>query len=54
METQTEKRLVDPAGEGKGGMNWESSMETYALSYEKLTASGDLLWDSAAAAELLQ
>ena len=30
-----ENRLEDIAGEGEGGMNWESSMETYKLSYVK-------------------
>ena len=28
-------RLVDPTGEGEGGMNGESSMETYTLPYVK-------------------
>ena len=26
-----ENRLVDVVGEGEGGMNWESSIETYIL-----------------------
>ena len=25
--------LVDTAGEGEGGMNWESGMETYTFPY---------------------
>ena len=33
-------RLVDKAGEGEGGTNWESSIETYTLPYVKL----DSLW----------
>ena len=28
-------RLVDTAGEEQGGMNWESSNETYTLPYKK-------------------
>ena len=28
-------RIVDKVGEGDGGMNWESSMETYILLYVK-------------------
>ena len=31
-----ENRLVHTAGEAKGGMNWESSIEAYTLSYVKL------------------
>ena len=28
-----QNRLVDTVEEGEGGMNWESSIETYALLY---------------------
>ena len=38
-------RFVDIEGEGEGGMNWESSFETYTLPYVKLIASGNLLYD---------
>ena len=33
--TDMENRLVDTAGEGEGGANWQNSMETYALPYVK-------------------
>ena len=33
-------------GDGEGGMNGESSMETYTPSYAKHMASGNLLYDS--------
>ena len=32
-DTDAEKRLVDTGEEGEGGTNWESSIETYILSY---------------------
>ena len=28
-----ENRYVDTVGEGEGGTNWESSVETYTLQY---------------------
>ena len=31
----TDNRLADTVGEGEGGMNGESSMETYTLPYVK-------------------
>ena len=34
-EADIENRLVDTAGKGDGGMTWESSDETYTLSYVK-------------------
>ena len=34
---------MDTAGEGEGGMNWESSMEAYTLPYVKQVANGKLL-----------
>ena len=37
---------MDTVGEGEGGMNGESNMETYTLPYVKLTASGTLLCDA--------
>ena len=33
-------------GEGEGGTNWESSMETLTLPYVKETASGNLLYEA--------
>jgi len=30
-----QRRLVDTAGEEQGGMNWDSSIETYTLPYVK-------------------
>ena len=42
-DADTENRLVDTVGEGQGGINWKSSMETYTLSYVKQIDSGNLL-----------
>ena len=36
-------RLMDIAGAGEGGMNWESSSELYILPFVKQTANGKLL-----------
>ena len=44
-DADIEKKLVNTGGEGEGGKNWESSTETYPLSYLKLD-SGKLLYDS--------
>ena len=41
-----EKRLVDTVREEKGGMNWESSIETYTLPYVKQTAGRNFLYDA--------
>ena len=35
-DTDIENRLVDTVGERKGGMDWETSIETYLLPYVKL------------------
>ena len=37
-EADIENRPVDTVGEGEGGMNWESSIETYTLLYVKQIA----------------
>ena len=34
-DADTKSRLVDPVGEGEGGTNWETSMQTYLLPYAK-------------------
>ena len=34
-DTDVKNRLLDSVGEGEGGMIWESSIETYILSYVK-------------------
>ena len=34
-DTKIENRLVDTVGEEEGGMNRESSMETYTVQYVK-------------------
>ena len=34
-DADIEKKLVNSGGEGEGGKNWESSIETYPLSYLK-------------------
>ena len=33
--TDVKNRLLDLVGEGKGGMTWENSIETYPLPYVK-------------------
>ena len=34
-DTDVNNRLLDSVGEGKGGMIWEDSIETYILPYVK-------------------
>ena len=36
-------RLVDTVGEGEDVANWESTIETYTLTFVKQIAGGDLL-----------
>ena len=43
-EADVENRLVDTAGEGESGTNWERT-ETYTLSYVKRIASGEVLYN---------
>ena len=43
-DAYTESRPAGTEGEGEGGMNWESGIETYTLPYVKLIASGNLLY----------
>ena len=45
--------LVDTMGEGDGGTNWESSMETYTLPYVNYIASGNLLSDTGSSSPVL-
>ena len=48
MEMQTQVTdLLHRGGEGECGMDGESSMGTYTLSYVKQTASGTIMYDSA-------
>ena len=45
MQWDIENRLVGTEGERKGGMNWESSMETYTSPYVKLDSWGEFaIW----------
>ena len=44
-DTDVENRLVDTAGDGEGGMNWESSIDIYTLSCVKQIAGGELLYN---------
>ena len=37
-DADIENRLVNTVAEGEGGINWESSIETYALQYVKLNS----------------
>ena len=42
-DTVVKNRLLDSVGEGKGGMIWENSIETYILSYVKqITSPGSM------------
>ena len=50
IETQTQ-RHVDTVGEGKGGTDWESSIETYTLPCVKQTASGKLPYNTESSAQ---
>jgi len=34
-DTDVKNRLLDSVGEGKGGMIWENSIETFILPYMK-------------------
>jgi len=34
-DTDVKNRLLDSVGEGKGGMIWETSIETFILPYVK-------------------
>ena len=40
--------IENTVGEGEGGMNWESSTETYTLPYVKQIASGKLQYNTGA------
>ena len=40
-DTDLKNRLLNPVGEGKGGMIWENSIETCILSYVKQITSPD-------------
>ena len=42
-DTDIKSRLVDTEREEEGGMNWESSIETYILPYVKQIANVKLL-----------
>ena len=45
-DADIENRLVGTVGEGEGGTNWESSIETYTLPYGKQITKGKLLYDT--------
>ena len=45
-DANIEKRLVDTVGEGEGGTNWKSNIETYILPHVNQIASGNLLYDA--------
>ena len=45
-DADIKNRLLVTVGEGESEMTWESSIETYTLSYVKYTASGNLLYDA--------
>ena len=45
-DAHMENELVDRAGEGEGGTNWESSIETYTFPFVKYLANGKLLYST--------
>ena len=45
-DTDVENSLLDPVGEGEGGMIWENGIETCIISYKKRIASPGLLQDT--------
>ena len=45
-DRDVKNRLLDSVGEGKGGMTWENSIETYILSYVKQIASPGLMHEA--------
>ena len=45
-DTKVKNRLLDSVGEGKGGMIWENSIETYILSFVKQIASPGLMHET--------
>ena len=50
-EPGIENRLLDTVGEGEGGTNGVSSVDTYTSLHEEWTASGNVLCDSARSAQ---
>ena len=38
--------LLDPVGEGEGGMIWENGIETHIISYKKLITSPGFMQDT--------
>ena len=49
-DTDVVNGLVDVAGEGEGGMNWESSIDIYTLPCAKYIASRKLLYNTGSSA----
>ena len=45
-DTDVKNSLLDPVGEGKGGMIWEGNVETCVLSYVKRIASPGLMHET--------
>ena len=45
-DTDVKNRLLDPVGEGEGGMIWENGIETCILSCKKRIASLCLIQDT--------
>ena len=50
-DTSIENRLVGTTGKGEGGMNWESSTETYTSPYAQQMTSGNFLWDTGSSSQ---
>ena len=45
-DTDVKNRLLDSVGEGKGGMIWENSIETYTVPYVKQMTSASLMHEA--------
>ena len=45
-DTDVKNRLLDSVGEGKGGMIWENSIETWTLPYVKWLTSASLMHEA--------
>ena len=45
-DTDVQNSLLDPVGEGEGGMIWENGIETCTISYKKRIANSGLMKDT--------
>ena len=45
-DTDVKNRLLDPVGEGNGGMTWENNIETCTLPYVKRMTSASSMHEA--------